>query len=110
MQAVSESRVRQSLALITGIQVRRWGHEVVIEGLDDPSTRQPLRLRFADCRDIHWSNHAPEDAEVEADVIGFCLGQGDFKEPALITTDLFELSVFYGSCEIDPTRVLDSTA
>jgi hypothetical protein len=105
------------LSLITNLQVDRWGRELVVEGLDDPFTRRKVRLVFRVCRDIRWSNHEEARYESEADVVDLCLGQGDFREPAVITTDLFELTVEYGSREVespqgsrDGMNTLDSVA
>ncbi|MCV3212368.1 hypothetical protein OGM63_02285 [Plectonema radiosum NIES-515] len=35
--------------------------------------------------------------ELEADLIGFSMGTKSHQEPAVITTDIFEISIIYGS-------------
>ena len=105
MTVISESDIRHSLSLVTSLHVGRWGNELVVEGFDDPLTRRQVRLVFRDCREIRWSNYEVAPSEIEADVVGLCVGQSNYREPALITTDLFELSVLYGSCEVEPIPV-----
>jgi hypothetical protein len=96
-----DSPVHRSLSLVIGVRVRYWGRGVEIEGLDDPESRLQTRLFFGDCREIRWSAFDEEATESEADVIGLCLGLNDYVEPAVITTDLFELSISYRSCDIE---------
>jgi hypothetical protein len=53
-------------------------------------------------REIRWSN---DDAvafpnATEADIIGFGPGQAGYVEPAVLSTDLFELSVLYDRLNI----------
>ena len=105
MVAIADSSVRSSLSLITHVHVKQWGREVEIEGLDDPVTRKSMRLIFHDCREIRWSNYDEAASEFEADVIGLCPGSNDYAEPAVITTDLFELSILYRTSKIDSAPI-----
>jgi hypothetical protein len=101
MLTMPQSDLERSVSLITDVRVVEWGRQVIVEALDDPLTRNRLFLVFRDCRDLHWSLHGDESvAETEADVIGFCTGKGRHREPAVLTTDLFELAIHYGSLEV----------
>ena len=90
------------LSLVTDIRVRHWASELVVECLDDPLTRRRYELVYANCREVRWSLDevvaVPE--ATEADIIGFCPGQAGHVEPAILTTDVFELSILYDRLEI----------
>ncbi len=79
-----------------------WGSKVVLACLDDPLTRRAYEYVFTDCQELRWyldESGGPLPAK-EADIIGFNLGQNGNREPAVLTTDLFELSVKYGRLEV----------
>ncbi|WP_158507416.1 hypothetical protein [Nostoc piscinale] len=41
--------------------------------------------------------HSPEEVhEVEADLIGFSIGTESYQQAAIITTEIFELTIIYG--------------
>ncbi|MEH2459442.1 hypothetical protein [Nostoc sp.] len=86
-------------SLITSVNMSLWGSEVSVECVYDPTEdRFPYVLVFQDCRDIRWSLHDSEEVhEPEADLIGFSMGAESHKKAAVITTDIFELSIIYGS-------------
>ena len=86
-------------SLITSVNVSLWGNEVTLECVYDPThNRLPYVLVFQDCQDIRWSVHDSEEVhEPEADLIGFSMGAESHQKPAVITTDIFELSITYGS-------------
>lgn len=100
MVATPGTEIEPSLALITAVRILDWGRRVIVEGVDDPVTRNDFQIDFGDCRELRWSLYedAPVD-DAEADVIGICLGRDHHREPAVVTTDLFELSIRYGSVE-----------
>ena len=101
MQVATRSGPWQSLSLIVDVQVRNWGSELVLECLDDPLTRRRYQLVYKNCREIRWSLlDAEPTPAVEADVIGICPGQAEHAEPAVLTTDVFELTVLYDRLEI----------
>ncbi|KAF3885150.1 MULTISPECIES: hypothetical protein, partial [Nostocales] len=85
-------------SLITSVMVSLWGNKVLIECVYNPTERLPYVLVFQDCRDIMWTVHDSEKLhEMEADLIGFSLGVESHQKAAVITTDIFELSIIYGS-------------
>ena len=88
-------------SLITNINVSLWGNEILFECIYDPTgDRSPYSLVFQDCRDI-WEVFHPEDVkDPEADLIGFHLGEDAHRTAALIHTDIFEISILYGSFSI----------
>jgi hypothetical protein len=97
------SDVQPQLSLVTNIRAKKWASEFVLTCLDDPVTRRAYELVFLNCREIHWFSNEAESVLVlatEADVIGFDRGQAMHVEPAVLTTDLFELSILYGQVEI----------
>ena len=101
MQTETTPGLAQTISLVTAVQVRHWGGELILECLDDPQTRRPSHLIFTNCREIRWSLHDPEAVpDYEADVIGFCPGQAEYAEPVVLTTDIFELTVLYDQVEI----------
>ncbi|UNU23803.1 hypothetical protein [Microcoleus vaginatus] len=89
-------------SLVTNIKVSLWGNEVLLECLYDPTgERLPYSLVFQDCREIRWEVHDEEEIEEpEADLIGIHLGEDAHRTAALIHTDIFEISLLYGSFSI----------
>ncbi len=85
-------------SLITNVNVSLWGNEVLIECVYNPEERLPYILAFKDCRDISWTVHDEEAVgELEAEFFGISLGESEHRKPAVITTDIFEISILYGS-------------
>ncbi|MFB2894316.1 hypothetical protein ACE1CI_15505 [Aerosakkonemataceae cyanobacterium BLCC-F50] len=86
-------------SLVTNVKISRWCTEVLVKCLYDPTgDRLPYSLVFNDCREIRWDVHDEEEAEEElADLIGIHLGENAHRKPALIHTDIFEISIVYGS-------------
>lgn len=85
-------------SLITNVIVSKWGNEILIECVYNPIERVPYVMIFQDCRDIRWTVHDEEEVgEAEADIFGISLGEGSHRKPAVIHTDIFEISIFYGS-------------
>lgn len=104
-------------SLITKVNVSSWGNEVLIECVYNPEERLPYILAFKDCRDITWTVHDEEAVgELEAEFFGISLGDAEHRKPAVITTDIFEISILYGSFSIQKGEnlnaeyVADSTA
>ncbi|WP_293148805.1 MULTISPECIES: hypothetical protein [unclassified Microcoleus] len=61
----------------------------------------PYVLAFKDCRDIGWTVRDEEEVgELEAEFLGISLGEPEHRKPAVITTDIFEISILYGSFSI----------
>jgi hypothetical protein len=88
-------------SLITNVNVSLWGNEVLIECVYSPEQRLPYLLEFKDCRDIRWTVHDEEEVnELEAEFFGISLGEPEHRKPAVITTDIFEISILYGSFSI----------
>ena len=89
-------------SLVTNVDVCLWGNEIIFECIYDPTgDRLPYTIIFHDCRDISWEVFHPEDVqEPEADLIGIHLGEDAHRKAALIHTDIFEISILYGSFSI----------
>jgi hypothetical protein len=101
MVTTTGSEIEQALSVITDLQIMDWGRKVIVEGLDDPLNRSRLQIVIGDCRELHWSLQVEATlGETEADVIGVCPGKDLHREPAVLTTDLFELAIRYGSVEV----------
>ncbi|MBO3463704.1 hypothetical protein G7B40_017095 [Aetokthonos hydrillicola Thurmond2011] len=94
-------------SLIKNVKVSRWGTMVAFECIYDPTgERSPYILVFEDCREIKWNVHDPEEAEdVEADLFGIHLGENAHRKPALIHTDIFEISLLYGKFHLQKAAV-----
>jgi len=96
-------------SLITNVKVSLWGNEVLIECVYNPEERLPYRLAFKDCRDISWTVHDEEEVgELEAEFFGISLGEPKHRKPAVITTDICEISILYGSFSIHKGKRLNS--
>ncbi len=88
-------------SLVTNVKVSLWGNEVLIECVYNPEERLPYVLAFKDCRDIIWTVHHEEEVgEQEAEFLGISLGESAHRKPAVITTDIFEISILYDSFRI----------
>jgi hypothetical protein len=88
-------------SLITNVKVSLWGNEVSLECVYNPEERLPYLLAFKDCRDIRWTVHDEEElGEPEAEFFGITLGEPKHRKPAVITTDIFEISILYGSFNV----------
>ena len=97
-------------SLVTNVNVSLWGNEVVLECIYDPTgDRSPYSLVFQDCRLITWEVHDEEEIqEPEADLIGFHLGEDAHRKAALIHTDIFEISILYGSFSVHKAENFNS--
>ncbi|MEG4206814.1 hypothetical protein QUA20_23180 [Microcoleus sp. Pol7_A1] len=96
-------------SLITKVNLCSWGNEVLIECVYNPEERLPYILAFKDCRDISWTVHDEEAVgELEAEFFGIALGEPEHRKPAVITTDIFEISILYGSFRIHKGEKLNS--
>lgn len=97
-------------SLVTNVNVSLWGNEVVLECIYDPTgDRAPYSLVFQDCRLITWEVHDEEEVkEIEADLIGIHLGEGAHRKAALIHTDIFEISILYGTFSVRKGENLNS--
>ena len=97
-------------SLVTNVNVSLWGNEIVFECIYDPTRdRLPYTIVFHDCRDISWEVFHPEDVQdPEADLIGIHLGENAHRKAALIHTDIFEISILYGSFSIHKEQDLNS--
>lgn len=89
-------------SLVQNVNVSLWGNEVLLECIYHPTgDRLPYSLVFHDCREIMWEVHDEEEVkEPEADLIGIHLGEDAPRTAALIHTDIFEISILYGSFSI----------
>jgi hypothetical protein len=89
-------------SLVTKINVSLWGNEISLECIYDPTgDRSPYTIVFHDCRFITWEVHDEEEIqEPEADLIGIHLGEDAHRKAALIHTDIFEISILYGSFSV----------
>ncbi len=88
-----------SHSAVTEVSVKLWGNTLVISCLYEPfGDRQPYQLVFTDTRELVWNVHDTDCLEQgSSDLIGFILGEGKHRKPALLTTDIFELQVLYDS-------------
>ena len=96
-------------SLITNVKVSSWGNEVSIECVYNPEERLPYVLAFKDCCDIGWTIHDEDEVgELEAEFFGIYLGEPEHQKPTVITTDIFEISILYGSFSIYKEENLNS--
>jgi hypothetical protein len=90
-------------SLVTGVRVSAWGSVLTVECVYAPGDRNlPYQLIFEDCQAIQWDVlEAQSVGDVEADLIGISLGKEEHQAPAIIHTDIFEVSVTYGSFRLE---------
>lgn len=88
---------------IAGVQITAWGRDLILEctygeGEDGAAGRQPFQLLLEGCQSIQWDalGYADEQ-DAEALVVGMFLGEEGHGAAAIIATDVFELSVLYGT-------------
>jgi hypothetical protein len=95
--------VGEAASWLTAVTVSCWGNTVVIAC--ETGTGQLYRLIYRDCRHLEWEVYGPEDATATvANLIGIKLGQKAHVEPAVITTDIFELAILYESFELQKEK------
>lgn len=90
-------------SLVRSIQITDWGARVLVDCIYDPlGERKPYQLAFHGCSQlsIDLMPDAPVQ-EQEADLLGISLGQEGGRQPAVLTTDLFELQVRYQQWHCD---------
>jgi hypothetical protein len=89
------------LSLITRVVFSGWGSDLQIECVIDAVDRQVWILHFKKCSEINWYIHEPEALlDEEAQLISFRFGKDQHKEPAMIGTDIFDVSVRYEAFEL----------
>ena len=84
-------------SLVRSVRIVHWGETVLVDCLYDPlGDRKGYQLSFQGCSQlrIDMMPDAPF-REQEADLLGISLGQESGRQPAVLTTDLFELHVTY---------------
>ena len=84
-------------SLIRSVRIADWGASVLVDCIYDPlGEPKGYQLAFRGCSQLRIDimPDAPLQ-EKEADLIGISLGQEGGRQPAVLTTDLFELHVHY---------------
>ena len=101
------NEIERVIASITNISVSSWGLNLTIEGVDDPFERNRYEVTYTNCKLIKWEmveNSSEELSSPCTALIGWETGEGNHKEPAVITADFFEISVWYEKYEINRIR------
>lgn len=89
-------------SLIVGVTISKWGATVTVSCRHLlPNSPDEYELVFNDCHKLSWEVYGEENlVDLEADIIGFSDGLENHQEAAIITTDIFELSILYGGLNI----------
>ncbi len=83
---------------VAGVQINTWGREVLIDCVYEDGSPRPFQLLFEACSSIQWDVHGePSDDDRTAELMGLFLGEEEHRTASIVYTDLFELSVLYGS-------------
>lgn len=101
------NEIERVITLISRVSLSEWGRTMSIEGLSNASEVNRYLLVYSNCKRIHWESvdeTLEEFLSSTADVIGWELGEGNYKKPAIITTDLFEISLWYEKYRIVKTN------
>src|SRR5438445_11926402 len=84
-------------SLVQSVRIIQWGTIILLDCIYDPlGERKAYQLSFRGCSQLRIDVMpvAPVE-EQEADLLGISLGQEGGRQPAVVTTDLFELQVAY---------------
>lgn len=93
-------------SLIKSINISLWGNEITFQCLYNPEEPIPYQIIFKDCQEIRWDVYDSELAnELQADLFGISLGEDHHRKPALITTDIFEISILYGQFILEKPEI-----
>lgn len=93
-------------SLIKSINISLWGNEITFQCLYNPEEPIPYKIIFKDCQEIRWDVYDSELAnELQADLFGISLGEDHHRKPALITTDIFEISILYGQFILEKSEI-----
>jgi hypothetical protein len=87
---------------VTNIESHLWGTEQIVHFVYNPHVEdKSFRIIFKNCTRFHWEYYGEEDDERDetADVIGFDFRLDQHGQAAILHTDLFEISIHYGSLE-----------
>lgn len=84
-------------SLVRSLRLADWGATVLVECLYDPlGIRRTYQLLFRGCSQLRIDMMPDASVhEPEADLLGISLGRDGGRQPAVLTTDLFELHVTY---------------
>ncbi|HRE48776.1 MAG TPA: hypothetical protein PLD47_13705 [Aggregatilineales bacterium] len=84
---------------ITAVTISGWGTELTIDG--EYEGDQPFQCLFEEVSSLQWdAYHEPDDNETTVSVVGVFVGEDDHRAAALVYTDLFELSILYGTLSV----------
>ncbi len=88
-------------SLVRSARLVHWGAIVLVDCIYDPlGDQKAYQLSFQGCSQIRIDMVPdPPVRKHEADLIGISLGQEGCRQPAVLTTDLFELHVTYQQFE-----------
>ena len=84
-------------SLIRSVRIADWGACVLVDCIYDPmGERKEYQLAFRGCSQLRIDMMPDTPVqEQEADLLGISLGEEGGHQPAILTTDLFELHVTY---------------
>jgi hypothetical protein len=84
-------------SLVRAVRLADWGAHVLVECIYDPlGERKNYQLSFLGCSQLALAMvPAAAVQEPDAELIGISLGQDGGRQPAILTTDLFEMHITY---------------
>ena len=87
---------------LVGVEVNRWGTELIVRCLYNPLDPQPYDLIFRGCRRIEFEPYVndPLNDVSQAEIIGLSLGEKGHQKPAVITSSVVEITVVYSTYEL----------
>jgi hypothetical protein len=104
IDAISALKLEQGGWLITQVESKLWGRNLVFHALYDvtqPHTQ--FTLTFHDCYRVQWEliDREVDEREIHADVMGMDLGQDQHRKSAVINARIFEIAITYGEMVIE---------
>lgn len=92
---------------IIDMEIRKAGLEVALTFmLNAPDRAKLFQLTFSDCDEIKLSTWYKDesveaDGELEADVLGLVTGADAYTQPAIISCDVFDMWLSYGTLSVE---------
>lgn len=89
--------------LFHSILMEAWGSTIQVIATEDTDGLNPYKFTFRGCREIRWDIIEPDEYDLvttHVTIIGFDLGDGDYKTEATLHGGFFELVFKYKSLQI----------
>ncbi len=93
--------------LFASIAIKEWGSTIEVIAAEDTERNNSRKVTFMGCRQIRWEMIEPDEDDLRSRVVtilGFDLGELDYKTDAIIHGGFFELVFKYKTRQITNYR------